>query len=474
MITTHIKPAKLLKQQTHQIPGQLLVTDYFFEVPLTHGATDKGEVQLFGRLATKFEKPTVPLQDDGNGGFGNVKPIMCYLEGGPGFGNRDPQDNSITHYLIARGYQVLFLDYRGVGNSSPVTAETLVLRGDVKAQAEYLKHFRADNIVMDLEAVRLSLMDGYPETKRTWSIFGQSFGGFVSLTYLSFFPRSLTEVFLTGGLAPINRRADEVYKKTMVKVTQRNEAYYAKYPEDREAIFHLTSFLRKNAPIALPAGGTLTPERFMTVGIVLGAHGGLDTLHGMVVKMQADIDQVGFLTRPTLASLEQMNSLDNNPLYAVLHEPIYNYAPGVSSNWSAHRVMLNDVRFSWLHNPEQLGGPHKKYEQELYFSGEMIFPFHFDTYPELQKMKEVAEILAKATDWGELYHLPTLEHNTVPVYAASYINDMYVDYDLAKESASRIRGIKTLETNSLHHNAIRARPDQVIPQLFALRDDSID
>jgi dienelactone hydrolase len=52
-------------------------------------------------------------------------------------------------------------------------------------QAEYLKHFRADNIVRDSEAVRQSLTADDPEENKKWSVLGQSFGGFCSVTYLS-------------------------------------------------------------------------------------------------------------------------------------------------------------------------------------------------------------------------------------------------------------------------------------------------
>lgn len=81
--------------------------------------------------------------------------------------------------------QVLFLDQRGTGLSSPISAATLALQGTAIKQAEYLKKFRADNIVRDCESVRKCLTACYPEYKKTWSLLGQSFGGFCSVTYLS-------------------------------------------------------------------------------------------------------------------------------------------------------------------------------------------------------------------------------------------------------------------------------------------------
>ena len=108
------------------------------------------------------------------------------------------------------------------------------------------------------------------------------------------------------------------------------------------------------------------------------------------------------------------------------------------------------------------------------FTGEMIYPFMFDVYPELKKLKAVGEGLAQVEDWPMLYDEEQLEKNDVPVYAAVYVDDMYVDYDLSLETAAKIKGCKTYITNALFHNALRAKSDDVLKELFALRDDLID
>lgn len=43
----------------------------------------------------------------------------------------------------------------------------------------------------------------------------------------------------------------------------------------------------------------------------------------MVCRMASDINQFGFLTRPTLSAFEGYLHFDQAPLYAVLHETIY-------------------------------------------------------------------------------------------------------------------------------------------------------
>jgi pimeloyl-ACP methyl ester carboxylesterase len=395
---------------------------------------------------------------------------MVYLEGGPGFGNRQPGELPLTNQILDKGYQLLYLDYRGTGLSTPLNAKHLKTLGDVQAQADYLKLFRQDNIVRDLEAVRqcLATEDNWPEEGQQWSIFGQSFGGFVSLTYLSTHPGSLRECFLTGGLAPIQRTPEEVYEATFKKVIQRNEAYYKKFPEDVAKVRQVIEYIAI-APIPLPAGGFLTVPRFLALGIAFGMHGGLNSVHTLVLRMVADLDQFGFFTRPTLNRYEQTSAFDVVPIYAILHEAIYCYRPGIKSDWAAAQVASRLKKFSWIEKPENIPA-----DQPLYFTGEMVFPSHFQSFPELKEMQEAAWILAQYDKWEDLYNLEQLTVNKVPVFAASFIEDMYVDFNLAKETASVVQGVKVYETNDMYHNALRSCTDQVINALFRMRDDPID
>ncbi|ROW16219.1 hypothetical protein VPNG_01951 [Cytospora leucostoma] len=470
-----IPKAKLKRFVRHVLPGALLVTEYLFSVPLDYRKPTGTQIQLFARAATKHEVPLNPQQTQPQSS--PSRPWLVFLQGGPGFGNPEPQDSPLTRFVLNRGYQILFLDYRGVGLSTPVTADTIPRPGaSAKEQAEYLRLFRQVDNVRDLEAVRKCLTEHLEETKKKWSIFGQSFGGFVGLSYLSQHPEGLSEVFLTGGLAPISRTPDEVYRATFQRVFERNMAYYKKYPEDIAAVRRITAYLHAQGPrkgVQLPGGGYLTARRLLTLGHMFGSHGGLDNVHSTILRLTLDLDQFGFLTRPTLAQLETYLAFDTAPIYAVLHEAIYCYKKGVVSNWAAQRVGQELDHFAWL-DPSFSAFEGSSTESPLCFSGEMIFPFMFDDYPELQKLKEAADILAKHTEWDDLYDEDRLRANQVPVYAASYIEDMYVDYELARETARKVNNVKVLETNTLYHNALRARPDEVLPQLFKLRDDVID
>ena len=159
-----------------------------------------------------------------------------------------------------------------------MTASTLQMRGGNDLQAKYAKLYRADSIVKDCEAIRKILTADYPEARKKWSTVGQSFGGFITTSYLSFHPEGLRESFVFGGLQPLVTSPDEVYRRLYKKVIQRNEAYYAKYPEDVAKVKAVMRYLSRfgDGKIKLPSEGTLSRRRFRQIGILLGFHGGLD------------------------------------------------------------------------------------------------------------------------------------------------------------------------------------------------------
>ena len=98
----------------------------------------------------------------------------------------------------------------------------------------------------------------------------------------------------------------------------------------------------------------------------------------------------------------------------------------------------------------------------------------FKDYDELHNLQQTADVLATADDWPELYDEDRLRNNEVPVYSVTYMGDMYVDFDLARETASKIRNCKNFITNVLYHDALNHKTDEVMKQLFAFRDDTID
>ncbi|KAH8675819.1 Alpha/Beta hydrolase protein [Xylariales sp. PMI_506] len=462
------------KSKPHVVPGKLLVTELWFEVPLDYSDPNSRKIKLFARSAVKYERPLFePSAEDK--AKADQKPFLVFLQGGPGFGNPQPHESTLSSHMLDRGYELLLMDYRGVGYSCPVSADTLTLVGGPQEQADYLKLFRADNIVRDCEAVRKCLTQDYPPEKQKWSIFGQSFGGMTSLTYLSLHPEGLRESFITGGLVALDKGPDETYQSTFQKVIQRNRAYYEKFPEDIAIVKEIASKIREIGGakgIPLPAGGHLTVPLFLTLGISFGKYYGLDEVHNVVVSVKGDLDQFGFITRATLNTIQQSMSWDVAPIYSVLHEPIWCYKPGIASNWSAERVGVSLSPFQWLRG--DWAGPQSLRDDEpLYFSGEMVYPFFFDTCDELVKLKETAQILAEFDKWPALYDEAQLAKNTVPVYAAIY-QDMYVYPEDSRATAAKIKGCKTWESSVHYHGALRSHAADVFRELLRLRDDTID
>ncbi|PGH06444.1 hypothetical protein AJ79_06534 [Helicocarpus griseus UAMH5409] len=444
--------ARLVSSRAHFVTGKLRVTELFWDVPLDYNRPNEATIRLFARAVGRRE-PGMDLEQSQK-----ILPWFVYLQGGPGMGCSPPQDISWVQMVLDRGYQVLLLDQRGTGLSTPITAATLGLLGDASKQAEYLKLFRADNIVRDCEAIRENLTAEYPTDKK-WSILGQSFGGFCAVTYLSKFPEGLREVFTTGGLPPLRRNPDSVLARTYEKVQERNEVYYSKFPEDIQRVTDILRYLNGNR-VQLPAG-ILTPARFMTLGLSFGMRGGLDSIHGIILRTHNELQTFGFLTTPTLSILDSATTFDNNILYAVIHEAIY--CQGEASNWSADRLITNYPRFQLNYD----GSP-------VFFTGEMVYPHMFEASEELRQVKGAADILAAYDEWPELYDETQLAENEVPVYSATFVDDMYVHYALATETAAKIKNCKQFVTNVMYHNAIRANADELIKQLFALRDDTID
>ncbi|TGO52277.1 hypothetical protein BCON_0144g00140 [Botryotinia convoluta] len=461
--------SQLVDSKTHLIPGKLKVSELFFEVPLDYSNESKGSIRIFARSVIKYENPaTRPTEEETR--KSSQKPWFVYLQGGPGFGCRPPQDSPITNVVLNKGYQMLYIDQRGTGLSNPISAGTLALQGDAQRQADYLKHFRADNIVRDCEAIRKILTADYPEELKKWSVFGQSFGGFCILTYLSFHHQGLREVFTSGGLAPVGHSADRVYRATFQKVIERNRAYYQKFPEDVAVVQGLAIHISAKNGLQMPSGGTLTVRMFLTLGIQFGFHGGLDIVHDIVLRMSSDLDQYSFITKPTLKAIEDVVSMDNNVIYAILHESIY--CQGKASDWAADRVGKSLSEFKWLTGRPR--SPSSLISEPLFFSGEMFYPFMFETSPELSAIYPAAKILAEYTEWPPLYDEWQLARNEVPMYSATYVDDMYVDFGLAQETVRLVRGCKQWVTNGMYHDAVRSRTGEMMGELFALRDDVID
>ena len=401
---------------TYQAPG-LVLTEHEFQVPLDHANPGGARITVFAR--------EVAAPD------GRERPYLLFLQGGPGFEATrptSPPTGWLKRALLE--YRVLLLDQRGTGRSTPVGG--VVPGATPEAQAAYLAHFRADSIVRDAEWIRREL------GVERWSVLGQSFGGFTSMTYLSIAPDGLREAFITGGLSPVGRSADDVYGATYRRLMDKNRAYFERYPDDRARVADILRRLDAE-DIRLPNGDRLTARRFRQLGLWLGDSAGFELLHHVL--------ELPFGSPAFLHDAEAGVRFDRNPIYATLHES--SYADGVATRWSAARLLPDEI------------------ESEAYLTAEHVFPWMWDDYGGLRPQREVAHVLAEH-QWPRLYDADQLRRNEVPTAATIYVNDLYVERAFADETAALIKGIRVWTTDEFEHNGLRADGERVLGRLIDL------
>jgi len=420
---------------TYQQPGTV-VTDRTFSVPLDHSQPAGQHIEVFAREVVAVDKAGAGL------------PWLLFLQGGPGFGGLRPsgRDNWLNRALD--DYRVLLLDQRGTGRSTPANRLTLGAAGTGREQAAYLSHFRADAIVADAEVIRRELAGGEP-----WSVLGQSFGGFCTVTYLSFAPEGIREAFLTGGLPGLAATAEDVYRMTYPRVRAKTKAHYERYPADVQQARRVARHLRETQAL-LPNGARLTVEAFQSLGQSLGASTGSHELHYLLEHPFAG----GQLSDAFLQAAQSRLSFAAGPLYAVLHEPCY--AQGAATRWAAQRVL---AEFREFDPATALEG-----DEPLQFTGEMIYPWMFDLDPVLRPLRAAADRLAEREDWPPLYDVSRLAANEVPVAAAVYFNDMYVPAEFSVPTAAAIRGLKAWVTSEYEHDGLRVSSGAVLDRLIAM------
>ncbi|MEM3627008.1 MAG: alpha/beta fold hydrolase [Candidatus Bathyarchaeia archaeon] len=420
----------------HRLPGMIL-TDHEFTVPLNYARPNGETISVFAREVVAAEKEKQDL------------PWLVFFQGGPGFGAPRPEEKSGWLKRALQEYRVLLLDQRGTGRSTPINHQMLARFATPEEQADYLKNFRADSIVRDAEFIRRQLIG----EKNRWSVLGQSYGGFCVTHYLSAAPEGLKEAIITGGLPPLNRPPDDVYRATYRRVIEKNKLYYDRYPDDVKRVHDIVDYLTTHE-VNLPNGDRVSPRRFQQLGIMFGMGNGFERVHYLLEDAFLRGAYGLEVNYNFLRGFENVFSFETNPIYAILHEAIY--CEGVASNWSAERIRSEYPEFEI--SPEK----------PLYFTGEMIYPWMFDEYRCLRPLKKAAEILAAYDGWPQLYDKAVLRSNDVPCAAVIYYNDMYVERTLSEETARNIRGIKVWVTNEYEHDGLRVDGEKVLGRLLGM------
>jgi pimeloyl-ACP methyl ester carboxylesterase len=323
---------------------------------------------------------------------------------------------------------------------------------DPVALGTYLRNFRQDSIVRDADRLRATL---YGEDA-DWYVFGQSFGGFCALTYLSVLPEHLSGVIITGGFAPVLHETDEVCARLFNHVATRNAEFYARFPDDAARVRRIVDHLGTGTELD-GRGQGLSARRFLMLGAKLGTQHGYAALHGVIERADNDLDQLHVLSGAVHEEVAAMMSPATNPIYTVLHEACY--ASGPATRWAAERARLADPRYAADAQPAP------------YFTGEAVFPWLLDELRELQPLRDVANVLAECDGWPPLYDVAKLRANTVPVVGTVYWDDAYVERTMALETVSLLGNCRPWITNEYEHGAYRVDPKRVGDRLFSMLDD---
>ncbi|WP_299788425.1 alpha/beta fold hydrolase [uncultured Shewanella sp.] len=406
-----------------------------FTLPLDYAEPNGRQLTVFARELSSPENSGQPL------------PFIVFFQGGPGFGAVRPAANGGWIKRALKEFRVLLLDQRGTGLSSPVNYIALQHMNS-EQQAEYLTHFRADNIIRDAEAIREKLCPG-----EKWSILGQSFGGFCVLKYLNDAPSGLEEAYITGGIPSLTRHADEVYRATYKRVLAKNEDFFTRFKDAQQLVSRLANHISINE-VRIATGERLTVEMLQLLGINIGMEQGPESVYYLLEQALIETE-AGTVVNPLfLAHFCQLLDFNTNPIFALLHESIY--CQQSASNWSAQRVRAKYDEFNYIEGKPFL------------FTGEMVYPWFFEQFTNLKPLKHAANLLATKADWSELYNLETLSDNTVPVAAAIYSEDMFVEMNYSLETVKQVGKLKYWLTSEYEHNGIRMDGEHILDRLIAL------
>ncbi len=420
------------------IPG-LHLTDHEVVVPLDWSAPDGGpSITVFAREVVAAHRRHEDL------------PLILFLQGGPGGTSPRPLDASGWLGVLLERYRVVLLDQRGTGRSTRVDAARMAAFASGQEGADHLARFRADSVVRDAEHLRKTVYGG-----RRWTTFGQSYGGWITLEYLSAAPEGLAASMVTGGLPSLRPDAADLYRRTYPRALAKNLRYERRYPQDTAVIGRVADLLAAD-DVRLPDGDRLTVRRLQFLGARFGMQHGFEELHWL---LDTAFGSDGGLSDAFLASVQAATSLADNPLFAALQEAAeYTDDTSGATRWAAQAEHDRHPEFAADARP-------------LRFTGEMFFPWMFEEIRLLRPFGPAVEVLQQRTDWPARYDRARLAANEVPVVAAVYLDDLYVDADLQLRTAAEIANLTTWVTDEWEHDGIGASGGDVVRHLQRLLDE---
>ncbi len=445
-IGSGIVPLSTNKPSSYHVPG-LFVSDHEAVVPLDWRSVDIHDTAQVKRAIDRshvtifYREVCLPQNEHKD------MPLLIFLQGGPGGKSPRPlnpsSDGWIAHAI--KYFRVILPDQRGTGRSSAVDGRVITRIGHdgfdgltgPKAQAAYLHRFFADSIIRDFEWIRLTAFHG-----KKWVTEGQSYGGFLTLTYLSLFPEALIASFTTGGIPAVPANPHELYAHTMTKVRMKVQQYYERYPQDAARLARIADQLSQG-DVRLPNGDSFSIARLQSLGSGFGMKPGFERVHWLLDDaFNAD----GSLSTAFLSGVLASTSSYGDELYWTLQEGIYEDGGDSGTcqpcDWAAESEI---ARHGGLFSPDH---------RPLMLTGEMARHWMFEEDSSLKPFAAAEDILMSDTSWGKLYDIKQLRANTVPLQAAVYQEDMYVPSELSLRTLSSIGNAHAWVTNSFQHDGV--------------------
>lgn len=427
----------------YYVPG-LHVEDHVVQVPLhwnwAAGAAQPdvssfaGEhIDLFYRVVSSAQNVHADL------------PLLLFLQGGPGgMGPRPMSAQSIPWLSEAvKHFRVVLIDQRGTGRSSRVDSSLIRRRGqNARETADFLKNFLADSIIRDCEFLRTTVFNS-----AQWVTLGQSYGGFLTMAYVSLFPASIAASFVTGGIPHIPMNAREVYEHTVPRMMAKTKEYYGLYTDDEAVVGRIADFL-SSEKVLLPNGDPASVRRLQMLGGDFGMKPSFERMHWTVdTAFNGEYLSDGFLMELFSSTISY-----GSELYWVLQEFIYANKEIEPINWAANDVLRSTKQFDESSRP-------------LMLIGEAALPEIFDEDSALRAFRPAMDELMSDTQWGTVYDEDQLARNDIPIHAAVYFDDMYVDSGLQLDTLSRVGNSHAWVTNEFEHDG--ARMGAVFEHLYA-------
>ncbi len=201
----------------YYVPG-LHIEDRSIKVPLDWTGHEPGHgfdgesISLFYRVVTAPEH----VHDD--------LPLLVFLQGGPGGSGPRPLGPSSDGWIeeAIKHFRVVLPDQRGTGRSSRVDYACDGGHGwrrqgrcRVLSVSSPIRSFVTSNICVA------------PNSAAQWVTLGQSYGGFLTLTYLSLFPQGVIASFTTGGIPHVPADATDVYRHTFPRMARKTAQFYS-------------------------------------------------------------------------------------------------------------------------------------------------------------------------------------------------------------------------------------------------------